>query len=288
MNNDRDRKLAVAGIAVAVVGLSLGSTMVKATRTSGPTVAFWRLFVGSVIWAAVTAHAGKWPTWEQVRRATPAGLLFGVNLAFFFSGIRITRIAHAEFIGTLAPFIVLPVAATVFGERLKPIIGLLGMVSLSGIALILLSAGGTTNWTGNAMCAGAVSTWAAYLLITRKVRPTLDVRAFMLVMTLTACLTVLPIALVRDGLGVPTTKAWVLIGVMGVTSGVLSHGLYAWAQGKVPVSSMSLLQTSQPALSATWAWWFLDESIRPIQVVGMGIVLASVGGIGWVTASRQR
>ena len=66
-----------------------------------------------------------------------------------------------------------------------------------------------------------------------------------------------------------------------VTAGVVSHGLIAWAQQRVPVGTISMLQLGQPGLGVLWAATFLGESVQPIQLGGMAIVLSAVGTIAW-------
>ena len=63
--------------------------------------------------------------------------------------------------------------------------------------------------------------------------------------------------------------------MLALTAGVVSHGLIAWAQQRVPVSTISMLQLAQPGLGVLWAATFLGEPVAPIQLVGMAIVLGA-------------
>ena len=57
---------------------------------------------------------------------------------------------------------------------------------------------------------------------------------------------------------------------MTALNGLVAHGLIAWSQDKVPLSTMSLMQLSQPGMSVIWAYLLVGESIRPVQLIGMG------------------
>jgi drug/metabolite transporter (DMT)-like permease len=112
---------------------------------------------------------------------------------------------------------------------------------------------------------------------------------FMAVMSTTACVTTVAITLLTAGpaatFGV-SAKGWLIVTVLAVTSGVISHGLIAWAQQRVAVGTVSMLQLTQPALGVLWAAAFLGESVRAAQIAGMASVLAAVAAIAHRTARR--
>ncbi len=278
-----DRVAGIAGISFAVVALSAGSTMVRSTGAPGPVVAFWRLLLGALLWQAVLLVMRQRFSIATLKKTIPAGVFFGLNLTLFFTGITKTRIANAEFIGTMAPLIVVPVASWRLGERIKPAIVAAAAAALTGVALILFLADrdvvGTHSWVGDAACVGAVVTWSSYLFATKAARNSLSVAPFMAGMSAIAAVVVFPFALSTGKIGALTTKGWVLIGVMCITSGLISHGLIAWSQRTVPISTISLLQLAQPGFAVVWAWIFLDERVNAAQLVGMAMVLVAVGAI---------
>lgn len=278
----------VGAVLVAVVMLSLGSTVVKATGEPGPVVAFWRLLFGAVIWHGVLAATGRRLEVRTAHRTLPGGLLFGLDLLFFFSAVRLTRVANAEFIGTLVPVIVIPVAAVALGERVRARTVALGAVALIGVAVVVFNApssGGESNLAGDLLAVGAVTTWASFFLVAKHARATVDTARFMAGMTTTAALVVLPVALATGDILAMSAKAWVLCGVLALVTGTAAHGLLVWAQGHVPVSTSSVLGLAQPGFAALWAFVFLGESVRPVQVAGMAVVL---GALAVLTASSSR
>lgn len=264
--------------------------MVKKTGSPGPVVAIWRLSIGAVLWQVVLAVRKQRLTMAALKLTILPGVLFGINLMFFFTGVTRTRIANAEFIGTLTPLFVLPFAAYRLKERIRREILLFGAVALAGVSLIVLlgSKGGTHSWSGDALCLGAVSMWTCYLLVTKRIRPRIDTISFMSGMTLFAAITVAPFAVASGNVTDVSRTGWILIVVMAVTSGVVSHGLLAWSQQSVPVSTMSLLQLGQPGLSTFWAWLILDESVKPPQIIGMAVVLFAVGNIARIATRPVR
>lgn len=282
----------IAGIAFAVVALSAGSTMVRSTGSPGPVVAFWRLLFGAVLWHIIAIVTGRKFSVNALRKALPAGVFFGINLTLFFTGITRTRIANAEFIGTLAPLIVVPFAAWRLGERIQSRLLVAGAAALSGVALILFLADrdrvGTHSWIGDLCCVGAVITWSCYLFATKSVRTELGVIPFMAGMSSVATVVVAPFAVSTGKLTDVSSKGWVLIGVMCITSGLLSHGLLTWSQRSVPISTLSLMQLAQPGFAVIWAWMFLHERVNAPQILGMVVVLSAVATVARLSATAGR
>lgn len=284
----RSGRAGVVAVVVAFAGLSIGSTIAKSTGEPGPVVAFWRFCLCAVIWHTVVAVRGarrgstRTVSATAWRLATLPGVAFGVNLSLFFSGAARTPIAHAEFISALTPVVMVPLAARLSRQRVERAVIVLGTVALSGIALILSAApAGGTSLAGDALVLGAMATWIFYLMVAKSARTRIDTAQFMAVMSTAAAAVTLPIALATadtpGALASLTPRTWLLIATMSVVSGVIAHGLIAWAQERVAVGTISLLQLTQPALGVLWAAIFLGEPARPVQLVGMAIVLVAVG-----------
>src|SRR3954471_17849068 len=98
--------LAVVGL---VLAFSLRSTLVKRAESPGVLVAFWRMVVVSVVWNVVLWGTGRRITTGDVRQVFLPGIFFGLNLAVFFAGATHNSVANAALIGSLAPFLIVPV-----------------------------------------------------------------------------------------------------------------------------------------------------------------------------------
>lgn len=285
----------VTALVVAFVGLSLGSTIAKSSGSPGVVVAFWRFLLGAALWHALialrgarrgspaTVPAGAW------RAATLPGIAFGINLSCFFSGVTRTPIAHAEFISASAPLVLVPLAALTLKERVQAHTVVCGAAALAGVALILARApAGGTSYSGDALVACSVGAWIVYLMRGKAARACLGTPEFMAVMSTAACLTTLPLSLIAAGgpaglVGL-SARGWALVVLLAVSAGVISHGLIAWAQQRIPVGTISMLQLGQPGLGVVWAAVFLGESVKPAQLAGMAIVLAALGTVAWRSA----
>jgi drug/metabolite transporter (DMT)-like permease len=288
--------LGVGAVVLAFGGLSLGSTLAKSSGSPGAVVALWRFAIAAVLWHLIVATSARrrempvaagrgrnLPSLTAWRAAAVPGVLFGVNLSCFFSGVERTPIAHAEFISACAPLILVPLGAWRLRERVQRQVLAGGAVALGGVVLILATkSSAATSVGGDLLVAGSMLAWVAYLMLAKSARQRVGTADFMAVMSTAAFATTLVITLATSGpaemFGL-SAKGWLIVAVLAVTSGVVSHGLIAWAQQRVAVGTVSMLQLAQPALGVLWAATFLGESVRPAQLAGMALVLGAVATI---------
>jgi drug/metabolite transporter (DMT)-like permease len=280
---------ALGAVVFSSVVLSVGSTVVVKSGSSGVVVTFWRMWAASLIWFMIVRSSGIGPHRQALRTAAPIGVIYGLNLVLFFTAVTKTRVANAEFIGTLTPLLILPFAARRLHERVSRTVIGLGALALLGVALVLFNAPqqrGANNWTGNILAFVGVITWTAYLLLSRVARSTLDTRNLMFGLTLVAAVVVTPIALVTSDIFRVSAIGWAMIAVSTIGNGIVAHSIISWSQNRVAVSTISMIQLSQPGMAAFWAWLFLGQTIRPLQGLGMVIMMIAVGAIA-AEAARQ-
>lgn len=268
----------------------MGSTLVKLAHTHGITVAFWRMLLCTFIWWAILWFSEhRWMRLDDLKAALAPGIAFGLNISAFFVGVTKTSVSSAEFTGALTPLIVVPLGAYFFKERLRLGALAFGAISLAGLAIVLFNAppNGEFSWTGIAWIGCALCLWSTYLLTSRALRQGRTVAVVMAHITPIATLVALPIGLIAfpGELTTFTVRSWVFIVILAVLTGTIAHGLVVFAQKSVPIGVISMLQVSQPALAALWSVWLLDSSVRPIQILGMALVIV---GLIAVTVQSQR
>jgi drug/metabolite transporter (DMT)-like permease len=282
------RRSGITATLVAIIGLSMGSTLVKEVGAPGAVVAFWRLAFGTVIWQVILASQHKRVTKAELRRLAPAGLMFGLDLVLFFSAVRLTRVANAEFIGALTPVFVVPLAALVFHEQLRWAATMFGVVALGGVAVIIFASpsSGEHRIAGDILAVVAMTSWVCYLLIAKRARATIDTDVFMGTVAAIATVVVAPFAIATGKIGSLTANGWLLTLTLALLTGTVAHGLLAWSQRHVDVSVISILALGQPGLAAFWAFALLHESVRGVQIIGMVLVVLSLGA--FTLTSRPR
>ncbi len=289
------RTLGLLAMTIAVVSFSTSSPLIKWSESTGAVVAFWRM-IGAVIgWWLVVAvtrvRTGRpAPTASTWRLALAPGLAFGANIALFFTAINKTSIAHAEFITALTPFVLLPAGAFFFDERPNWSALRWGLISIVGVSLVLFfgPAQGASSLSGDLLMIGVISLWTTYMLTSKAARAagvgTLD---FMACMMPIGVLTAGPLAAIIAGSDVfaLTAKGWLVVVILTLLTGMLSHGCIVFAQQHLPVATISIMQTAQPALAVAFAFLILGEEVRQPQVIGMALVII---GLALFTLASSR
>src|SRR3954451_11540100 len=165
--------LAVVGV---VIAFSLSSTLVKRAETPGVLVAFWRLVIVSVVWNCYLWCTGRRVTMRDVRQALIPGVFFGLNLAVFFAGATHNSVANAALMGSLAPFLIVPVGAWLFREGIVPAALVFALIAFGGLVLVLFSAPPTGDATleGNVFGVLAMFLFVGYIASTRHFRREMD------------------------------------------------------------------------------------------------------------------
>jgi drug/metabolite transporter (DMT)-like permease len=283
----RRSSLGLAAVLAALLGLSLGSTIVKKTGAPGLATATWRVIFGACIWMVVLHRRHGRLSRRALRLAGPSGFFFSADLALFFIAVTKTSVANAEFIGSLVPVVVVPMAALLFHERVRRWPLAWGGLALVGVAVILFNAPpqGSSTPVGNVLAFLAMTMWASYLLTARRARAVLGTTEFMTTVATLSALILTPIAAISGRLWEVPAAGWKYIVLLAVLTGTVCHGLLAWAQTRVPVSTISILQVGNPALATVWAYLILGETISAAQSVGMAIVIAALSA--FTIASRR-
>ncbi len=289
--------IGIIAMVLAVLAFSSSSTLVKWAGTPGSVIAFWRMILAVVLWWIVIAvrkvRTGRpAPSAETWRRVLPAGLCFGFNITLFFTAITRTSIAHAEFITALSPIVLLPLGAVLFGEHPDRRALPWAALTLVGLAIVLFLGGsqGGASVGGDLLVVVVVGFWIGYLLTGRRARATVDVVDFMATMMPIGVLTATPVALViaGDEIWPLSAKGWAAVCLLAVLTGMLGHGLIAFAQREVDIGTIGIIQVAQPALAVCWSYLILGEQIKPAQIPGMVLVIVGLAMFTIVSQRRSR
>ncbi len=267
--------LAVAGL---VVAFSLSSTLVKRADSPGVLVAFWRMVTVSVVWNVLLLSTGRRITIGNVRQAWIPGVFFGLNLAVFFAGATHNSVANAALIGSLAPFLIVPVGAWLFAEYIDPRALAFAVLAFGGVALVLLNApaNGDASLEGNVFGVIAMLLLVGYVASTRHFRRDMDVTTFMATICPIAAVAVLPLAIAHGDVFGMSATGWTYMLILTFTSGVAAQGLLVYAQKTIQIGTIAIAQVAQPALAVVWSFLLLGEVVNERQIAGIAIVVCGL------------
>ena len=283
----RATRLGVLAVLGPIAAFSVMNVVIKITHLAALAFAFYRLWMGSVIMIAVLAVTGRRLSWAIVRRAAFPGALFGVNLCFFFTALKLTSVADVLIIAALQPALTLMVAGPVFGERVtRHEVGWTA-VSLSGVVLVVLGSSGTPVWSlqGDLWAVAALLAWTTYWLLSKRIREEVPALEYMTAVTVTAAIVVTPVALLSgQSMAVRWQDLMWLILFVAVAQG--GHSLLAWSHVQMDVSISSLLILAEPVISVVAALIFLGEPLPALSIAG-GLIAVSAVGVVIQRATRS-
>ena len=278
-------------MAAAIVAFSLSTPIVKWAGITGVVLAFWRMWMSvATWWIVLMGQRRQLPDRRTWKLVAPAGLLFGVNISLLFTAVTKTSIAHVEFIATMTPLLVVPAGAVFFDERPNWSALRYGVISIVGVAMVLFfgPATGTATLGGDLIMLLVLCSWTGYLLFTKRARAQgVDTVTFMACMMPLGLITTVPMAIVLAGDEIlsMTPRGWIVAAILAILTGMIAHGCIAFAQQHLPIATITVMQTSQPALAVFFAFLILGEEVRGLQVVGMALVIV---GIAAFTLVSQR
>jgi drug/metabolite transporter (DMT)-like permease len=227
-----------------------------------------------VVWNVFLWCTGRRVTWRNVRRSLIPGIFFGLNLAIFFAGATNNSVANAALIGSLSPFLIVPIGAWLFRERLEPAALVFAVLAFAGLVLVLFSApaNGDATLKGNVFGVLAMFLFVGYIASTRYFRREMDVSTFMATICPIAAVAVVPLAIAEGDVFSVSGHGWIYIVILAVLTGLAAHGWNVYAQKTIPIGTIGIAQVAQPALAVVWAFLLLGEELVWGQAVGIAIV----------------
>jgi drug/metabolite transporter (DMT)-like permease len=183
----------------------------------------------------------------------------------------------------LTPVAMMPVARYTLGERFQPMRIGCGVLAVVGVALYTLvtprGSGSKTSHPllGYAMVIGALTLWIVYLVISKRVRATMDTTPFLASISLVGAVVMTPVAVVfgQSLTSVRGNDRWLIV-LLAIGPGMIAHGLVAWAQRHVDASVSSVLMQAETVGAAVLAWIFLGERLTIWQWIALTGVLTAL------------
>ena len=270
----------VAGFAplVAMVLLALGSVFVKKSGIAGATLSFHRAWVAGALYAVFLGARGRLPSWAALRTSAVGGVAYALNIGFFYTAIRTTTVANATLIIALQPALIMLLAKPLFHETVGRRELVWAAVALAGVALVVYGSSGAPDWSpkGDLLAVGSLLGWTCYFIASKRARATLGALEYQTALLPTAAVVLLPVALIwGKGLSPGPALKWLWVLAVVAAAGT-AHLLVNWAHRYVPITRSSLLTLSQPPFSLLLGVLLLHQDPKPLQLVGMAIVLLAL------------
>ena len=274
--------IGIAGALLAVSVWGIASIIPKELAMGGLAIAAYRFGMYAVAAGAVMGVRGNLIGGRVLRGSFGGGLALGLDVAFFFSAIKLTSVANATVIGALQPVVVAIIANRVFGEVIRRRDLALGGVAIVGVAVVVFSgaADAPTDWRGDLLAVGALFAWSGYFVMSKRAQTTITTNEYTVGAAIWVALINAPLALLfGQSLGLPQGDEWLWLAAMAFGAGVLGHAVMNWSLKQIPLWLGSTFTLLVPVVSTSAAWAFLDEPVTGIQAGAIGVVLLSLAGV---------
>jgi drug/metabolite transporter (DMT)-like permease len=277
---------AYAALALAIAGIAWSAILVRWAGVPGTVSAFYRVTIAGAVlltWralrGAVPCPDARGPRGEWV--AIAGGVFFALDLALWNTAVLRTQAAVASILGNNTPVFVGILSWAVFRRRPRASFWIGLALAMSGCLAIMsanLRPGATPgSLSGDLLALTASVFFAAYLVVTERVRPSMDTLTFNALSIAGSIGTLLIAALVlRLPLGPFPLHAWAALIALGLVSQVMAYYALVYALGHLPATVTSVGLLAQVPCTALLAWLLLAEPLTPIQIAGGAIVLAGI------------
>lgn len=272
----------LAGAGIAVLAWGTGSVVAKSIDMGGIAIAVYRFGLFSLLmigWLRIR----KIPfNLGVMRHSAFGGLALGVDVALFFSAVKLTNVVNATLIGSLQPIFVGIVAAKIFGERIARRDVAWAGVAIAGVGLVVMASNGTPQWSlrGDLLSLGATMAWGTYFIASKQSKGKISPAQFTAGTSLWTALVNIPLAFAfGQDLSWPTAESWKWLIFMVFAAGLVGHTLMNWSLVRIPLWIGSVMTLLIPVVASVIAWQFLDESLSWQQVGAMSLVLVALAMI---------
>ncbi len=271
-----DTTLGLTGAAIAVTAWGATGVVIKAIDMESMSIAFYRFAIYAVVVVVWMRVRNAWPSWHMLRHSLAGGVCLSLDVALFFTAVKLTTIVNATIISALQPVLVMAVAGPLFGERIRRRDVAISMVAVAGVVAVVVLSTGKPEWNGvgDLAAVGALIAWTGYLVLSKRSASTMTSMQYTVGTALwtTAFSLLIGLAVGHD-MGPPDVGDWLPLAGLALIGGVLGHTLMNWSLVRIPLWIGSALTLLIPVSSSLLAWVFLGESLSPGQLVAMAVVI---------------
>jgi drug/metabolite transporter (DMT)-like permease len=280
----------MASLVLAAACWGLGTVLSKAALDHLPplTLLVTQLTASlGLLWLVLSLQRVPWRWSRQLLPVSLLGWLNpGVSYTLSLIGLSLTTASMSALLWAMEPLVIVGLAWLLLRERLTRRFLLLSGLAAAGVVLVVgTGLAGAGQIAGNGLILAGAACCALYTVLARRVgegvRP-LPAVVLQQGLALLWALVIWPIELRHLTLGwlaqIPAA-AWLL----AVVSGVVYYGLAFWfylsGLQHVRASEAGVLINLVPLFALAGAYLLLGETLRPVQWLGSGLVLAAVVGL---------
>ncbi|WP_235480411.1 EamA family transporter [Leifsonia sp. Leaf264] len=209
-------------------------------------------------------------TWTRLWPALALGVVLAVMNLAFYESVHLLGLGVAATIEFLGPLLLALTASRRALDVVCAIAAGIGVVLLTGLD-------GTINALGVALALTAAASWAAYILLTRRVALKLPGLEGLTVASIVSLVLLVPAALITLDVSVIDWRVLGLLLAIGVLSSALPYSLDTFILRRIPARVYAIITSFGPVIAAIFGWLILAEQFTVVQVLAIGLVCAAAG-----------
>ena len=267
---------------LGLLSISFSPIVARSLASSATVISFWRMFLASFfLWGysfLYFKNSTRLSHSNRVRTSL-AGILLGIHFILFFEAVKITTIANATFLGTLAPFFTLIIELVLFRRHYKKIIYIGLLIALSGTVLVLindfdLSSRFTVGNIYAILCSLAIS---VSFLIAEKVRDTEGTIEYTRMLYGVAALTIFIIGSFYTQTFIITEKIEVLGFIfLALIPTIFGHNIFYYCVKFTTPTIVGTVPLGEPIIASIVAFFLFNELISLNTAIGGALCIYGI------------
>ena len=250
-------------------------------------ISFWRMGFGALIlWGLGLVKKQVPMRNENLKRTLIAGILLGIHFALFFGALKLTTIANATFLGTLAPLITFFIEKFILKRKHVPALILGLVIAICGAIIIVGNRFDfSSNYTiGNLLAVACSIFLGMAFIISENVRKEVGTISYSRTLFSTAAVALFIISFLTGTslIGFSSFEFGGLL-LLGIIPTILGHGSMYYAIRYISPTVVASTPMGEPILASIMAWFLFQEAVGFVTLIGGSITL-----IGLFILARQK
>lgn len=257
------------------------SVLVKIIDLSPIIVAFYRVALAVPVFGLIALkerNIFKIPL-KDMALMLFAGVLFALDLVFFNLALHKTSVANVNLFASLVCFILAPIGAIFFKEKIKSSFIIGACIAVFGIVLLIKGRGGESVATpiGDFLAFISMVCYSLFLALVFGLRKKYSTMCLFFFASFGSSIVLLFLGCLLEGFTMPKDwKNWGIMLLIAFFGQILGQGFFGYIMGKIPTQIASLVLLFSPVIAAVMGFAFLHEKLTILEMVGIFIIVAGV------------
>jgi drug/metabolite transporter (DMT)-like permease len=263
----------VLAIGAAAILWSTGGVVIKLTPLSAASIVAGRALVAALFFLFVLRTSLRRARWDTA-------LVYAGTMMTFIVATKLTTAANAVFLQYSGSAYVLVLGPLVLRERMRPADVVCALVTLGGVAIVLLGGGaaspGARPIAGNLVAAASGVFFALTLLFMRRDARAGGGLASTALGNVLAAVLAAPFAFLSTSAPTPSFGALAALVYLGAVGVGVSYALFTRGLRTTPAAKAGVLAALEPVLSPVWVALGTGERPSTTALVGGAIVVSAI------------